>query len=579
MTSLSIIATDPSYRKFQGQSQTRSIAIQYGLSLVTVLLILSPIVPLFYQALIDRPLYRSGHEFTIENFAELVTSRSFHSALLNSLIFSILSTIIAVAGGAFQAILIARTNVPGRRFLGSVVLWPLFVSPMIIAFGWFILYGPAGYLTLLSKTTFGWAPWDLYSLTGMSIVSGVSQAPLVFLYCVGSAALADSSMEDAARVCGSGTLRILRRVTFPLMSPALIYSSTLIFVNSMEMLAIPLIYGEPAGIELLLPYLYKQAFSGFDSNYGLVGAIAVFLLVLVVALVWLQNRLLVGAGRYTTVSGKATRPRPLALGAARWPILVLVGLYLLMYVVLPVAAIFLRSVVSFLSPLIPFWKVLTLQHFASLIDNDIYRRAITNTLQIALFGGIATATFTALLAVVLYRSAFRYKVPLEYVAMLPRAVPGIVSGLGFLYIILMIPYLGELRSTIAVLVVVYVSKFLPIALGTIAPTMHQISADLDRSANVMGASWWTGCRRIVLPIVRPAAISAFVLVFIQITKEYATAVFLISPGSEVLGVSLLQAWEMGDVGMVAAIATVQIVILVIFTLFARWVLGANVYDR
>lgn len=261
----------------------------------------------------------------------------------------------------------------------------------------------------------------------------------------------------------------------------------------------------------------------------------------------------------------------------RWPLFVLTALYVGLFIALPVGSIFLRGFVSFLSPLMPFWEVFTLQNFAELIEFDIYRRSITNTLMLAVVGGALATLFTAIVSLVIYRSDFPLRSPLEYVAMFPRAIPGMIAGIGFLYVILLIPNSGWLRNTIWVLVAVYIARFLPTAIGAVSPSLHQIGPDLDRSARIMGADWWTACRAILLPLIKPALFSAFALLFIQFTKEYSTAIFLIAPGSEVIGVSLLQAWAQGNVGVVAALATVQIALLLVFLVIARRLLGVRIY--
>src|SRR3546814_577280 len=255
-------------REGGGRYVTRSGVIQWSVVIATILLVFAPLLPIFYQALIDRPLYDDGQQVTLSNFADLLRSENFREITVNSLVFAFATTVIAQGLGTVFAILIGRTNLPCRALFGEVILWPLYISSLVLGFGWFMVYGPSGFVTLWVQTQFGSAPWTLYSITGMSIVAGVSQMPLAMLYCLGSTALANPILEDAARTCGAGPWRTTRSITLPLLTPAIAYSSLLNFTIALEMLSIPLIFGEPARISFFTTMLYTQGISTPQPNYG-----------------------------------------------------------------------------------------------------------------------------------------------------------------------------------------------------------------------------------------------------------------------------------------------------------------------
>lgn len=539
----------------------RGKLIQYGMFVLTIILIVGPLTPLIYQAFTDKPLYDSGESFTFGNFANVFSSSTFRTATLNSLLFAIIATVISQVLGSLQAILLSRTNMPGRRLIGTVVLWPLFISPLVIAFGWNILYGRAGYATSFFTMVMGYVPWNTETIFGMALIAGILNAPITFLYCKGAMALSDSSVEKAAKVCGARPMTILRRVTLPLLLPSIVISGAINFTSALESLSIPLIFGEPAGITLLMPLLYKQALRSATPDYGLVAAAALCLLAVVALLIWLQSRFLGDTRKYNSVSGKSSRQDSLDLGRLRWPAAIFLGAFVVIFVLLPMGAIFLRGFVSVLTPLIPIHEVLTLQNFVDIAQSEKFRRAVFNSLILATFGGAIITVFTMMVAIVAYRSDFRFRKQLEYVAMIPRAVPGMIAGIAFLYTILIVPGFGALRTTLVIFVIGYTARFLPTALGAIFPNLAQIGPDLDRSSRTMGADWWTTMRRIVLPLMLPSLLSAYVLIFVQSIREYSMALFLVAPGSEVISISLLQAWAQGEVGKVAAMSVVQTVII------------------
>lgn len=556
---------------------TRVLVLQWSVFLLTIALVVAPILPIIYQSLIDRPLYDTGQVFTLGNYAKLFASEELQEVVGNSFVFAIISTTIAQTLGAVLAILVGRTDLPGRQIFGDMLLWPLFISHLVLGFGWFLAYGPAGYATLFVKSTFGIEPWDLYSLAGMSVIAGVSQVPLALLYCLGSAALADPSLEDAARSCGAGPMRTLRYITLPLLMPSILYGAVLNFTAALEMLSIPLIFGEPAGISFFTTFLFTKGISSPRPDYGLVATAALLLLVIVTLLVFLQGRMLRNTRRFVTVGGKATRPRPFKLRSLKWPAFALVAAFVLLFIVMPLGILALRSVVSFLTPLMPFWTLLTTKHFVEVFTLETTQRSLINTIVIGVVGGGLATIFIALIAVIAHRSDFPFRRQLGYLALFPRALPGLIAGIGFFYAVVFVPPLGWLRNTIWILVLAYTMRYIPTGFGALSPTLMQIGPDLDRSARVMGADWWTATRTVVLKLMKPALFTCFALLFIHFFKEYSTAIFLFAPGSEVIGTTLIQFWVQGEMGRVAALATVQIAITVGFLYLARRTLGVRIY--
>ncbi len=555
----------------------REAPIQYGTALLTLVLVAAPLLPVLYQSVVDRPLYDAGKQWTLANFARLAATEGFGEILLNTFVFAALTTLVSQVLGTLAAVLFGRTDLPAARVLGELFLWPIYLSALVLSFGWYTVYGPSGYITMLWQSVLGDAPWDLYTLPGMAAIAGVSQAPVAFLYCMASASITDPSLEEAARVSGAGTFRTLRRITLPLLMPAVAYSAVLNFTVALELLAIPLVFGEPAGIMVLTTFLYTKGVAGIRPDHGLAATAAALMLAVVCLLVWLQGRLLGNTRRFVTLGGKATRPRPFRLGGLRWPLFVLTALYIGASVVAPVGVLLLRAFASFLSPMIPVTEVLTLANFTALFEEPIYTRAVWNSFLVSAVGGLLGTALIGMIAVIVHRSEFRFRNPLHYVALFPRAVPGVVAGIGFFYAIALIPGLGGIRNTIWILVVAFIMRFIPAGFGAVAPMLMQVSPDLDRAARVQGADWWTTCRRVVLPLMRPALVACYTILFISCFKEYTTAIFLFAPGSEVIGTALLHLWIQGEAGLVAALAAIQVAVIAVCVTAARTLLGVKLY--
>lgn len=553
--------------------------IQSLIFVVTAVLMLAPAIPVAVQVFIDRPLYSDGWVLTLGNFGTLFGSAQLPSILATTAIFALVTVVIAQFGGIAAALVLGRTDLPGRRLLGSILMWPLYLSHLIFAMGWAIIYGPSGFLTQWLARHLGGSPWNLYSLAGMSIVSGVSQIPLAYLYCLyGAVRSVDPTLENAARTVGAGPLGVLARVTLPLMIPSIITSAALNLIIAVETLSIPLFLGGPARIETLSTFLYHQGVAASNPDHGLIAASSVLLVLLVGSALMVQRLLLRHGHRYETVKGKGSRPAPLRLGALRWPLAILMAIFVILFIVVPVFGVVLRAFTTFLSPLVAPWTTLTMKNFNTLFSSETFVRAIRNTFFVSFFSAAAGTVLAAFVALLIQRSDFPFKRTLEALAYSPRMVPGLITGLGIFYATIVFPPMGWLRDSLWILVVAYVMATLPLALGAIQPAVLQIGADLDKAARTVGASWFNSMRIVMLPLLKSSMVGSFMLLFIFHLKSYIIAIFLISPGLEVMGVTMLSLWTNGDVGVTAAFATLQMLLITLFLLATRLLFRVKLYD-
>jgi iron(III) transport system permease protein len=555
-----------------------SKAFQTAVTAMVAFLILLPLLPLVVQAFIDKPLYEAAPSFTLDGFRRLLTSSDFWMVLWNTVRFALGATLIAQFFGIAGTILIARTNLPGRRFAGSVFIWPLFVSHLVLAFGWIVGFGPSGFISGFAAQLFGGeVPWNLYSLTGLSIAAGTSLAPLTYLYCMSSVKTIDPSLESAARISGCGPLKSMWRITLPLLKPAIWSSATLNFVLAIELLALPLLLGGPVGLQFLTTFLYAQGIEANNPDYSIVAACALLMIGLISLLIVWQTRSMGDSRRYVTVGGKATRQRLLDLGAWRWPLFILVNLYLAVTVWCVLGAVILRSFTTVFSPFIPLAELLTLDNYRALIEFPQYVRSITNTVLVAIGGGAIGTVLVAATALVSIRSDWFLRKPLQFIALYPRAVPGLLIGIGVFWAVAWVPGLKFMQNTIWILMFALLMRHFPTGLGAVTPSVLQISQDLDNSARVSGATWLTTAWRIILPQLRTSLAACYILMVVHFIKEYASVVFLFGPGSEMLGTTMLTFWVQGEQGAVAALAVLQIALIVAFLGLFRLIFKVKLY--
>ncbi|MFJ5695131.1 ABC transporter permease [Arthrobacter sp. NPDC093125] len=554
----------PKYRKILGVD--RSQLLFWATIIILALLVLAPVVPTLYQSVMDRPLYEEGGLFTTENFTRLFTEAGFGSVALNTLMFAVMTTVLTLLIAVPMAIVVVRTNIPGRRFFGAAMQWPFFISSLILGFGWITMYGPAGFASVQVKRILGFLPWDLYTIPGMAITEAVALAPIAYVFCSNALRNSDASLEGAAQTVGAGPFRILWSVIIPMLRPPMVYSSVLVFSMSIETLSIPLLYGQPVGITVFATFLYKNGLQSIDPDYGILGAASVIILLVTILLVAVQAKLLKDAKRFVSVRGKATRPRLLDLGWIKWLSVAFITVYVVIGALVPILGLVMRSFTKVFTPLQNPLLSLTMGNYQRIIEFPVYLASIRNSLIVASVGAVLVSVLAVVAVVVSKRSTFRYRKVIEYLALAPQAMPGLIIGIGLFWAFSFLPFnMGSLlQGTIWAIIIGFGLRALPSAFGSISPAVMQIGEELDNAARVNGADWMRMFLRVLAKLLTPAFVAAMVLTFVVMMKEYSPAIFLGSAETNIIGTTMLELWVQGNTGSVAALATIQIAITAAF---------------
>ena len=560
-------AEDRGLRGMRGMPGMRRLVPETGLQAaiwaLVLLCILAPVLPLLYASVQSKPIYASGRAFTLAAYRQLFADPAFRTAALNTLEFAALTTVCSVVLGGGFAVLCSRTDVLGRRAFSRLFIAPILLPPLGLILGWNALYGPGGYAhDFVTKTLH--IPFDLSTVPGMAVLGTAVAVPVVFLVCQAALSGIDPALENSARSVGASPLRVLGRVTVPMLRPALLNSGLLVFTLSIESLGIPLVLGSPQGHDFIASYLYNTWSSAFTPDPPVVSAGATVLLAAACLLLLLRSRLLGDQARFVSNGGRGAAAGGMQLRTSlRWVLGGLLGLYLAATTFAPIAALALSSVVSQLTPLIAPWHMLTLANWRT-IAQGTFAQSIQNTVEIAVVGAIVTAAFVALATAVAHRSRFRLRHSMPFMLLFPRAIPGIIIGIGFFWTFLLVNPPGTaLRNSIWGIMLALSIRSLTLAYFVMSSAFATVSESLDEAARSGGASWWTTMTRITLPILRPALFVSFILLFISILNDYDPALFLVTPGHEIMGVAMLDAAQQGTTGPVAALAMVQVAITIV----------------
>ncbi|WP_017235730.1 iron ABC transporter permease [Pandoraea sp. B-6] len=530
--------------------------------LVIAVLTVAVMLPLSFivvQSLLSAPFFDANRTFGIDGYRFVFADPDFWSAVKNSFIIAFGMLFISIPLGGILAFLMVRTDLPGRRWLEPLLLTPVFVSPMVLAFGYVVAAGPVGFYAVWFRELTGLdAPWSIYSIFAITVIVGLTHVPHVYLY--SSAALRNlgSDVEEAARVAGARPFRGALDVSLPMTLPALLFAGVLVFFLGFEVFGLPLVLGDPEGHLVLATYLYKLTNKLGVPSYHLMAAVAMCIVAITFPLVLLQRRLLKRANKYVTVKGKAGRQTALPLGVWRWVALAIVGAWLLVTVFVPISGIVLRSFVTHWGEGVVLSDVLTLANFTELFEQDNLVRAILNTLGIGVIGGAIAVGFYSLVAFAGHRRNDWATKLLDYLVLLPRAVPGLLAGLAFLWIFLFVPGLRELKNSMWSIWVAYTVVWLAYGMRLIQSALLQVGPELEEAGRSVGATRSRVSLDVTLPLVRFGLLAAWLLIFMIFEREYSTAVYLLSPGTEVIGSLLVSLWATGAVDQVAALSVINI---------------------
>jgi iron(III) transport system permease protein len=379
----------------------------------------------------------------------------------------------------------------------------------------------------------------------------------------------DPSLEESALMSGASVLQIARRITLKLAWPAAFASLLILFVRSLESFEVPALLGLPVGIQVYTSSIY-QAIHQYPSQMGLASAYAITLLLITSFGVYLQSRLSYQGSRYATVTGKGFRPRTIDLGAWRYLTAGLFILYFVVIVLLPFLVLVWSSMQKFYSA--PSWAALgrvSLNSYRTVLDYPQFWQTVQNSLLLSL----ATATIVLLLGAVISWVVVRTRIQgrwiLDNLASLPLVFPGLVLGLSIMICYLYIDI--GVYGTIWIMLIAYVTRFLPYGTRYASTSMLQIHKELEESAAMSGASWTMAFRRIVLPLLKPGLLAGWIYVMIVSIRELSSSILLYSPGTEVLSIMIWELWQNGQYVELSALGVMLIMLLFCLVMIAQFV--------
>jgi iron(III) transport system permease protein len=555
--------------------KSRWVPSSQGIVTAAILIFCGGLVayPLVY--LVAESLNVSGEdifppaEMGLGNYTDLIDD--WH-VLANTAFVACLATVMAIVIGFLAAWTLTRTKLPGRPQLERLMELPYYMTPLVGALAWSILAAPrTGFVNQLWHGMGGGGDLvNIYSPFGIAWVMALFEGTVAFVMISAAMKSMDPALEESARVLGAGKWRTMLTVTLPLVMPGVLGAAVFVFAEMLGSFAAAFVLGLPARYVVITTAIW-QAVQSYPPDYPRASALGIALFAVMFATLSLY-RLMVRRGNFATITGKAFRPRTMAMGRLAWVLFAACVAYIVVAVVLPLTTLLLTSFQRF-ATVIMSQSEFTLANYQTALGFGAVRAALTNSLIL----GVGVATVGVGVMTVLVWIIYRSRAPghglVEYVVMFPQAVPRMVFGLALLWALLNIPI--PIYGTLWLLALAYFTVLLPLGVRTLAGVVLQIDKSLEECARVCGASWFYQLRTVTMPLLRPGIVAAWLLVFIASVRELGVSIFLVGPNAKVIAPSIVSSWLSSSSELSAALALIQtaavfIAVIVLFRATRRF---------
>lgn len=516
--------------------------------------------------------------FTIQNYIDAFASHKIISTIINTFLIMVGTTLVSCPVGILLVWITTRTDTPFRRQLEVLNILPFLLSPYVAGIAWSLLLSPQiGVLNKFLMNLFHLkeAPFDVFTIPGVIWVLTLYYTPYMYLFILGSFKAMDPSMEESARICGSSLFKTTLKITIPLAAPAIISGCIIVFVHCAGQFGVPAHLIMPKGQYVLTTTIMRFT-QVYPQQYNAAAAVSMLLLIISAVGIFMQRRYIKGR-EYTTVTGKAFRPRLILLGKWKYATFSFNILYLIMSILLPYGTLL---VVSFLS----YWsgdissEMLTMENYRTvLFEDEAIVRAIKNSIFVSTVGAFLCLVMTMLVAYLVNRTKVKGRGFFDYITMLPVGIPGMVVAVGLLWAWIRSPI--PVYGTIWIIMIAFITRYIPYGMRAFSNSLLQLGSELEESARICGSSWFKTFIKILIPLLKPGFMAGWVLLFILFMRELSTAIVLWYSGNEVISVQLFQLVRDGEFTAVAALSIIQALLILAGIMLFRLIVKEEFSER
>lgn len=544
------------------------------ISFAVLLLIYFVILPM--GVLLIDSVWKDG-TINLGNYREVYSLDVNWRALTNTVELSLLVMVASVLITFPLAWLVGRTDLPGKKFYRTILISSYMIPPYVGAIAWTQLLNPSvGYLNDIFRWMFNLqtAPFNIYTFGGIAWVLTLFYSPFAFITISRAMEKMDPTLEEAARISGAGPFRTLLNVTLPLMAPSILAGGLLVFIAAGSCFGIPAIVGMPGNVEVLTTRIVTYLYMGSDEGVRDSTALAASLMFIANGLLFFMTWML-GRKDFTTISGKSTRPNIVELGKWKWVAVAAITIYAAIAVVIPIGSIVMTSFLKSLSK-----SVLSLSNYGfdpwiPVITSAQYMETIWNSV---LYGIIAATIGTLLSLFVSYlavKTTLRGRTLPDLLTVVGGSTPSIVIALA-----LIITFSGNyglnLYSTMWILVVAYLVKYMTMSVRTISAALTQVHSSLEEAALNSGADWLRCCKDIIVPLIAPSIVAGWFLIFMPSFYELTMSLLLYGSETKTIGVLLYELQTYADTQNASVLSVIVLLIVLVGNLILSKATKGNV---
>jgi iron(III) transport system permease protein len=508
--------------------------------------------------------------FTLENFATVYLTPRTYEILINTVFFAISSVSITLLIAVPLVWILMRTDIPFKKTIYVLLTIGILIPVFLRTIAWILLLSPRiGLINKWLQQAFGLVdpPFNLYSLTGMAFVQGVSFVPGAFFMLAAAYRSMDPSLEEAAYTSGVGKLKTFLKINIPITWPAIAAVMVYLIMTAVAVFEVPAIIGMPARIHVLSSLIFTSTTPSTGlPNYGMAGAYGAIMLVLGLTLAFLYVRLVKQGKKYTVITGRGYRPREIALGRWKWAALGFVFFYLSIEVFVPFSVLLWASLLPYLQlPSAEALSSLTLKHYIEL-PTHVGPRPFINTLILMFAVPTITMFLSVLVSWIVIRTRVSFRGFLDTLVFIPHAVPGILMAVGLAYLGLAYRDYFPLYGTVSIIVLAHTINWIAYGTRTTNSVMIQVHRELEEAGRVSGASAPRVLGKIILPLIAAGVLNSWIWIGMLSYREVTMSLTLLTRSNVVISTVVWQFWGSGWVPQVSALG-------VILILFATIVVG------
>lgn len=537
-------------------------AVLWGLTLLIGILSVAPLARLVWAAVAPQGI----PDFS--RLSHLLGTRRVLTATLNTLTIAVVSTLLAMLLGTVAALLIALTNLRGKQAWVFTFILPLMIPPQVTALAWVQALSPSSpVLQFFGLSLPPGSPSPLYSMSGILLLLGLHNAPLVFLMVRAGLRRLPADLVEAARAGGAQPWRVLFTIILPLVRPAIFAGAALSFVTAAGNFGIQAMLGIPGRVPTLITLVYQQLNTLGTS--ALADMAVLSLLIATITLGGLMISRWLGGRQDVRVTGT---PRSLHQSLGRWRLLVeiIVWLWMILTLLLPLSALLTTSLTQGFGQALTF-NSLTLTNYANaLFGYPAIRQAFFTSLGLTLLTAVILTVASLFLAYFLSWQRTRLVRVLQLSTELAYALPGIVTGIAaILFFLKPLPLIHvSLYGTVWIILAAYLSNFMALVLRPTMAGFAQIERSLDEAAQIFGAGFLRRMRDILMPLAAPSAMAGTILVVLTALNEIQVSVLLVTSGTQTLGPMIVFLDEGGSSTLAAATGCLMIGVVLMLMLLA-----------